>query len=95
MTLDLRVAMNCIGEQKKNKTYDGAKIGIVKKGFGDLCSYNAGSVILFKDEGDNHYTVETPLSSIEILKQKKNKSLITTVKTTVGVPSKYIDEVKF
>ena len=51
MRLDLRVAVNCINEQKRNGTYDGAKIGIVKDDFpqGIGPSYKRGNIILFRE----------------------------------------------
>ncbi|MEK6925931.1 MAG: hypothetical protein AABW50_01490 [Nanoarchaeota archaeon] len=40
-------------------------------------------------------TVESPLSPGEIAKQRERGSLITTVKTTVGVPRNYITYLKY
>ena len=49
--MDLRTALNCIEAQKQNKTYDGAKIGIVKQDFpGEFPVYKEGEIILFREE---------------------------------------------
>ena len=100
--IDLTAAKYCIKVQRENGTYEGAKIGrIAKRCNGLVGSYRTGEIVLFA-KGSREMrsqprtvTVESPLCQEDITKESARGSLITTVRTTVGVPVEYIEEVKF
>tara|TARA_Y100000310_G_scaffold301619_1_gene338244 strand:+ start:465 stop:797 length:333 start_codon:yes stop_codon:yes gene_type:complete len=107
MVLDLRRANHCLDAQKRNGTYRDARIGIISRDFpGGSPYYRKGDVVLFSPDFEltegpylntprksGTFTVEKPMSSEEIARQRSNRSLLTTFGTTVNVPKSYVDEV--
>lgn len=74
-----------------------------------VSNYRPGEIVLFREETDEsnlgefrgvkpkptgRLTIESPLCQAEIDKQKAQGSLITTFGIIVGVPRRYIEEIK-
>jgi hypothetical protein len=108
--IDLTTARNCIEAMKENGTYRSHKIGRVINPIGGMTSavsgfpvYQEGEIVIFRKESspeeyrEKHrdtLTVESPLSLEQINKNREEGSLITTIRTTVCVPEKYVEEIR-
>ena len=105
--INLSYAINCIKTMKENGTYEGEKIGRISIALNGFNSYKEGEIALFRDELDHsdfdgrytgrkytgRVTIESPLSPEEIKEQEAKCSLLTTIKTVINVPKKYIEEI--
>jgi len=89
MIIDLRDLLNCIEVQKRTNVSDNPKMGIVNH---PLCSYNAGEVILFRNN-EGKLNVEKPMNYEQIEKEKARGSLLITLTCIVNVPRGYVEEV--
>ncbi len=93
-TIDLRKALNCIKEQKKNGTYHGARIGIVDfNKYKELCYYREPILFTPSTYGKNTSTIEMPFDKKAIKKRKLNGSSITTCLSMTFVPDECITEI--
>ncbi len=106
--IDLTRAINCISVQKENGTYRKARIGrITEKAIGLPPHYQAGEVVLFYDEltpedsrlgiepkPTGRVTIESPLTQAELDEEGAINSLTTTNRTMIGVPARYVEEIK-
>ena len=94
--IDLTNALNVLKELEFSGRSHDYKIGIVAHPFrGIAVDYEIGDVVLYqKIYEDKTITIETPMDKTEIKAQKAKKSLILTVRCMVGVPKRYVVEVK-
>ncbi len=103
--LDLSNAINCIKIMKEYGTYRGEKIGrIVRAVSGLVIKYRRGEMVLYTEEFSSEtngqkrnlgtLTIETPLIKEEIDKEKAKGSLLTTIRTMVGVPKNFVRTVR-
>ena len=107
MVLDLRRATRCLEVQKDNRTYRGARIGVIKKDFpGQFPGYRVGEVVVFHPEfkpsegslleprvESGNLTVGSPMNDQWLSRESVHGSLLTTIRTTVEVPKGYVSEV--
>ena len=95
-SLDLRPILYCIEVQKKNGTYRNEKIGMLTDDFPDHLSHYKDEPILYSksiyDKGT--VTIEKPKDKLWLDKDETTGNHITTYCTMVGVPEKYIVEIK-
>ncbi|MEK6872134.1 MAG: hypothetical protein AABX16_04495 [Nanoarchaeota archaeon] len=88
--MNLQPILYCLTKKKKDGTYRGEKIGVVRESFS---SYAKGDLVLFDLYKDNYCSVESPFSAEEIEQHRLKESLLTTCRVIIGVPQKYIEEI--
>lgn len=92
--IDLRSSLECMEYMKSNNTYRGERIGIIRKEIkGMVENYSPGEVVLFLPEDHGYVTLESAMSAEQIQEQREKGSLISTIKTMVGIPPSYIEEI--
>ncbi len=90
--LNLKRAEYCLGVIKRDGIYRDQRIGKITETFERLGpSYEKGDFVIFTDEGDKTVTIETPLTKREIIKNRKEKSLISTIGVIINVPRKFVE----
>ncbi len=93
--IDVSKAVYCIRSMRENGTYRDQKIGRVTRDIKGLIDYKIGEVVIFTEYKNNReLCIERPMSSEQISMERTRGSLLTTVCCTVGVPKKYIEEIK-
>jgi len=95
--IDLSVAVNCLNIMKSRGNRDEYKIGMIKEECGGLSmSYDVGEIVLFRESEDNsnRLTIESPMTQEAINEEGVRGSYITTLRTIVWVPSKYVEEIR-
>jgi hypothetical protein len=60
----------------------------------DACSYRTGEALFYEEYRPGICTIEAPMNAEWIARNELEGSLITTIKTTVGVPLSFVDSLK-
>ncbi len=90
---NLERAEYCLEVMKRDGIYRAQKIGKITETFERLGPlYKKDDFVIFTDEGDKTVTIETPLTKEEIIKNRKEKSLISTFGTIINVPRRFVEE---
>lgn len=91
--LNLERAEYCLEVMKRDGIYRAQKIGKITESFETMGPpYKKDDFVIFIDEGDKTVTIETPCTKEEIIKNKKEKSLISTFGTIINVPRRFVEE---
>ncbi len=91
--LNLKRAKYCLEVMKRDGIYRDQKIGKITEPFERMGPpYEKNDFVIFTDGGDKTVTIETPLTKEEIIKNRKEKSLISTFGTIINVPKKFVEE---
>ena len=93
--IDLKQTLDCIKVMKEYGTYRDQKVGRIREDANGMVShYNTGQIILYTLESNKTATIESAMTQKAIQEQKDQKSLLTTVGTMIGVPIRYIEEIR-